>query len=73
MTLVFLHSNDLWPLPPHLKHKALLSPMEDLGAFFEGAIDVFSCGLEKVLLGALEAMGNCGLLFVEALAYFEAK
>ena len=73
MTLVLVLSNDLWPLPPHLKHKTLLSPVDALGAFVKGAIDVFTCGLEKVLFGTLEAMGNGGLSLVEALAFLEAK
>ena len=37
MTLVFLHSNDLWPLTPHLKHKTLLELVDSstVGKFFD--------------------------------------
>ena len=52
MTLVFLHSKDLWPCVPHLKHVTLLVPVDALDEAVEGA----GCFMRLWIVGCLDGV-----------------
>ena len=69
MVLVLIHSKELWPLPPHLKHTILLELVASLGAMV-----VFTCCFEVFFGGTLElANGGLPIVVALALALREAK
>ena len=52
MTLVFLHSKDLWPCVPHLKQVTLEGPVEAL----EEAVEVTGCFMRLWIVGCLDGV-----------------
>ena len=72
MTLVFLHSKDLWPWVPHLKQVTLEGPVEAL----EEAVEDTVCFMRLCMEGCLEGVEDAdGLTLVVGVdvASLEAK
>ena len=72
MTLVFLHSKDLWPCVPHLKQVTLEGPVEA----FEEAVEVTGCFMRLWIVGCLDGvveMEGLALVVGAGVASLEAK